>query len=128
RSGRARCRSRRFPPTARPAGTRLPRSSRSSRPGRRRRAGPASGSPRRGAHPAARQQLGAMGRVVAALVVPSLIAACAGPRREPAVRGLPKDDPAAPLSIVWVGHATVLIRLGRRYVLTDPNLGSALFV
>ena len=69
-----------------------------------------------------------MGRVVTALVVPSLIAACAGPRREPAVRGLPKDDPAAPLSIVWVGHATVLIRLGRRYVLTDPNLGGAIFV
>ncbi|MFN2547543.1 MAG: MBL fold metallo-hydrolase [Myxococcales bacterium] len=69
-----------------------------------------------------------MGRVVFALVVPSLIAACAGPRREPAVRGMPQDDPSAPLSVVWVGHATVLIRLGRRYVLTDPNLGGAIFV
>jgi N-acyl-phosphatidylethanolamine-hydrolysing phospholipase D len=64
--------------------------------------------------------------VLSALVIPSLIAACAGPRREPAVRGLPKDDPNATLSVVWVGHATVLIRLGHRYVLTDPNLGGAL--
>jgi len=66
--------------------------------------------------------------MLSALVVPSLIAACAGPRREPAVRGLPKDDPAATLSVVWVGHATVLIRIGHRYLLTDPNLSGAIFV
>src|SRR5438093_8042155 len=70
----------------------------------------------------------AMGRMLSALVVPSLIAACAGPRREPAVRGLPRDDPRASLSVVWVGHATVLIRLDHRYLLTDPNLGGAIFV
>lgn len=69
-----------------------------------------------------------MARLVSALVIPSLVVACAGPRREPAVRGLPIDDPGAPLSVVWVGHATVLIRLGARYVLTDPNLGGAIFV
>ncbi|HUJ29463.1 MAG TPA: MBL fold metallo-hydrolase [Myxococcales bacterium] len=53
-----------------------------------------------------------------------LLAGCAGPsRREPAVYGLPRDDAAAPLSVVWVGHATVLLRFGHRFVLTDPNLG-----
>lgn len=67
-----------------------------------------------------------MHRVLSALVVPSLVVACAGPRREPAVRGLPRDDPFAPLSVVWVGHATVLIRLGHRFVLTDPNLSGAI--
>src|SRR5256885_1306647 len=41
---------------------------------------------------------------------------------------MPIDDPEASLSAVWVGHATVLLRLGRRYVLTDPNLGGALLV
>src|SRR5436190_17503285 len=63
-----------------------------------------------------------------ALFIASLLAACAGPRREPAIRGLPKDDPASSLSVVWVGHATVLIRLGHRFILTDPNLGGAIFV
>lgn len=69
-----------------------------------------------------------MGRVASALVLPGLIAACAGARREPAVRGLPRDDPAATLSVVWIGHATVLIRIGHRFVLTDPNLGGGIFV
>jgi L-ascorbate metabolism protein UlaG (beta-lactamase superfamily) len=69
-----------------------------------------------------------MSRLFSALVVPGLIAACAGPRREPAVRGLPRDDPNATLSVVWVGHATVLIRLAHRYLLTDPNLGGAILV
>jgi L-ascorbate metabolism protein UlaG (beta-lactamase superfamily) len=36
---------------------------------------------------------------------------------------LPRDDPGAGLSVVFIGHATVLIRLGRTLVLTDPNLG-----
>src|SRR5438270_4074431 len=67
-------------------------------------------------------------QVVRVIFILILIAACAGPRREPAVRGLPRDDPSATLSVVWVGHATVLIRLGHRFVLTDPNLGGALFV
>jgi len=69
-----------------------------------------------------------MARVASALVLPSLLAACAGPRREPAVRGLPRDDPRATLSVVWVGHATVLIRLGHRFVLTDPNLSGSILV
>ena len=69
-----------------------------------------------------------MTRVASVLVLPSLIAACAGPRREPAIRGLPRDDPGATLSVVWVGHATVLIRLGHRFLLTDPNLGGSIFV
>ena len=46
----------------------------------------------------------------------------------PAVQGLPRDEPSASLSAVWVGHATVLLRLGHRYVLTDPNLGGSLLV
>jgi N-acyl-phosphatidylethanolamine-hydrolysing phospholipase D len=54
--------------------------------------------------------------------------ACTSAKREPAVRGLPKDDPAATLSVVWVGHATVLIRLAHRFVLTDPNLGGDIFI
>ena len=58
----------------------------------------------------------------------SLLAACASPRQEPAVRGLPRDDPSATLSVVWVGHATVLIRLGHRFVLTDPNLSGSMVV
>jgi N-acyl-phosphatidylethanolamine-hydrolysing phospholipase D len=67
-------------------------------------------------------------RGVLPAVMTSILAACVGPTREPAVRGLPKDDPAAGLSVVWVGHATVLIRLSHRFLLTDPNLGGAIFV
>ena len=40
---------------------------------------------------------------------------------------MPRDDAAAPLSVVWVGHATVLVRLGHRFLLTDPNLGGDIF-
>jgi len=58
----------------------------------------------------------------------SLLTACVGPTRDPAVRGLPRDDPSATLSVVWVGHATVLIRLRHRFVLTDPNLGGNIFI
>jgi L-ascorbate metabolism protein UlaG (beta-lactamase superfamily) len=50
-----------------------------------------------------------------------------GPR-EPAVDGMPLDEPTASFSAVWAGHATVLLRLGRRYVLTDPNLGGSLLI
>ena len=50
------------------------------------------------------------------------------PPREPAVQGMPLDQPRSALTAVWAGHATVLIRLGKRYVLTDPNLGGALMV
>ncbi len=46
----------------------------------------------------------------------------------PAVRGLAADDRSADLSAVWVGHATVLLRIGPQRVLTDPNLNGALFV
>ena len=60
---------------------------------------------------------------VIALAATFAITGCAAARHEPAVRGMPIDDPDASLSAVWVGHATVLLRLGRRFVLTDPNLG-----
>ena len=52
------------------------------------------------------------------------LAACAAVPT-PAVRGMPQDDPASSFSAVWVGHATLLLRFGHRYVLTDPNLGGA---
>jgi N-acyl-phosphatidylethanolamine-hydrolysing phospholipase D len=57
-----------------------------------------------------------------------LLAGCLVAHEEPAVRGLPRDDRMAPVSAVWVGHATVLLRVGRRYVLADPNLGGSIFV
>jgi L-ascorbate metabolism protein UlaG (beta-lactamase superfamily) len=41
---------------------------------------------------------------------------------------MPIDDPEASLSALWVGHATVLLRFGRHFVLTDPNLGGAIMV
>ena len=44
------------------------------------------------------------------------------------MRGMPRDDRSAPVSAVWVGHATVLIRIGNRTVLTDPNLAGAILV
>jgi len=53
---------------------------------------------------------------------------CAAAHHEPAVRGMPVDDPAASLSALWVGHATVLLRLGRRNVLTDPNLSGSIVI
>jgi len=55
-----------------------------------------------------------------------LVCGCLVAHQEPAVRGLPADDRAAPLSAVWVGHATVLLRIGNRTVLTDPNLSGAI--
>jgi N-acyl-phosphatidylethanolamine-hydrolysing phospholipase D len=64
----------------------------------------------------------------APLLAPLALVACAAAHHEPAVRGMPVDDPEASLSAVWVGHATVLLRLGRRFVLTDPNLGGAIVV
>ena len=56
-----------------------------------------------------------------------LLAGCAVAYQQPAVRGMPRDERMAALSAVWVGHATVLIRLGHRYVIADPNLGGAIF-
>jgi N-acyl-phosphatidylethanolamine-hydrolysing phospholipase D len=65
-------------------------------------------------------------------LAPSLLAAalaaCAAAHHDPAVRGMPIDDPEATLSALWVGHATVLLRFGRHFVLTDPNLGGAIVV
>jgi L-ascorbate metabolism protein UlaG (beta-lactamase superfamily) len=53
----------------------------------------------------------------------ALLASCAAaPPRPPAVEGMPADDLRAPLSAVWVGHATVLLRFGHATLLTDPNL------
>jgi N-acyl-phosphatidylethanolamine-hydrolysing phospholipase D len=69
-----------------------------------------------------------LGRMRRSLLFFLPMLACASASREPAVRGLPKDDPSATLSVVWVGHATVLIRLAHRYVLTDPNLGGNIFI
>ncbi|HWE26260.1 MAG TPA: MBL fold metallo-hydrolase [Myxococcales bacterium] len=66
-------------------------------------------------------------RLVAVAAVIAMVG-CAAPGREPAVRGMPIDDPDASLSAVWVGHATVLLRLGRHFVLTDPNLGGNIAV
>src|SRR5690349_10729961 len=57
-----------------------------------------------------------------------LLNGCAVVYEQPAVRGMPLDDRRASLSAVWVGHATVLLRIGRRYVLADPNLGGAIYV
>ncbi len=59
----------------------------------------------------------------------ALCAACvAAPPRQPEVRGLPADDLGAPLSAVWVGHATVLLRMGHGVLLTDPNLSDQIAV
>jgi len=55
-------------------------------------------------------------------------AGCLVAHEEPAVRGMPRDDRSAPISAVWVGHATVLLRIGNRTVLTDPNLGGSIIV
>ncbi|TMA23467.1 MAG: hypothetical protein E6J85_01870 [Deltaproteobacteria bacterium] len=57
-----------------------------------------------------------------------LFCGCLVAHEEPAVRGMPRDDRSAPVSAVWVGHATVLIRIGNRTVLTDPNLAGAILV
>lgn len=54
-------------------------------------------------------------------------AGCAG-YHPPAVFGLPADAAGADLSAVWVGHATVLLKMGPQRVLTDPNLNGALFI
>lgn len=63
-----------------------------------------------------------------ALVAVTALVGCAAARHEPAVRGMVIDDPDASLSALWVGHATVLLRFGRRFVLTDPNLGGNIVV
>jgi N-acyl-phosphatidylethanolamine-hydrolysing phospholipase D len=63
-----------------------------------------------------------------ALALAPLLAGCLVAHEEPAVRGMPRDDEFAPLSAVWVGHATVLMRFGRRTVLADPNLRGAILV
>jgi len=62
------------------------------------------------------------------LLLLPLVSGCLVAHEEPAVRGLPRDERSATLSAVWVGHATVLLRIGRRTVLTDPNLGGAILV
>lgn len=54
------------------------------------------------------------------------VSGCVLAYQEPAVRGLPSDDREASLSAVWIGHATVLLRLGRHTVIADPNLGGAI--
>jgi L-ascorbate metabolism protein UlaG (beta-lactamase superfamily) len=65
---------------------------------------------------------------IAALLLTSCAALGPVPPHKPAVEGMPLDEPGSPLSAVWVGHATVLLRFGNHYLLTDPNLGGALVV
>lgn len=48
--------------------------------------------------------------------------------RPPRVSGLPRDDAAAPISAVWIGHATVLMRLGTKTVLADANFSNHQFL
>jgi N-acyl-phosphatidylethanolamine-hydrolysing phospholipase D len=48
--------------------------------------------------------------------------------RPPAVRGIPVDDASAPVSAVWIGHATVLFRLGEHQIVADANFSSRQFV
>jgi L-ascorbate metabolism protein UlaG (beta-lactamase superfamily) len=67
-------------------------------------------------------------RSVALSLFALLFCGCLVAHEEPAVRGMPRDDRSAPVSAVWVGHATVLLRIGSRTVLTDPNLGGAILV
>ena len=67
-------------------------------------------------------------RIEKAAALFSLAFGCASNRLEPAIHGLPLDDPGSRLSVVWVGHATVLLRFGNRYILTDPNLGGSIYV
>jgi N-acyl-phosphatidylethanolamine-hydrolysing phospholipase D len=67
-------------------------------------------------------------RSVALSLFALLFCGCLVAHEEPAVRGMPRDDRSAPISAVWVGHATVLLRIGNRTVLTDPNLGGAILV
>src|SRR5258705_1063427 len=56
------------------------------------------------------------------------LSGCALAYEQPSVRGMPLDDGRAALSAVWAGHATVLLRIGRRNVIADPNLGGAIVV
>lgn len=65
--------------------------------------------------------------LASSLLVGAALSGCAGPWT-PAVRGLPVDLPEAPLSVVWVGHATTIVRLGPARVLTDAHFGDRLFV
>jgi L-ascorbate metabolism protein UlaG (beta-lactamase superfamily) len=67
--------------------------------------------------------MGVMPRFVVAAIV---LSGCAVAYQQPAVRGMPRDDRQAKFSAVWVGHATVLMRFGRHYVIADPNLGGAI--
>jgi len=64
---------------------------------------------------------------LAAILLTIALSSCAI-SRPPAVVGMPKDDPDARLSAVWIGHATVLLRLGDQRVLTDPNLSGLLYI
>src|SRR4051794_37757289 len=67
-------------------------------------------------------------RSAASILFALLFSGCLVAHQEPAVRGMPRDDRSAPVSAVWVGHATVLLRIGNRTVLTDPNLGGSIIV
>src|SRR3954465_5315567 len=62
------------------------------------------------------------------LLISLLFCGCMIAHEEPAVRGMPRDDPRAPVSAVWVGHATVLLRIGNRTVLADPNLSGSIII
>lgn len=64
----------------------------------------------------------------ALLALAAASAACVMVPRPAPVLGLPPDDPGAPFSAVWVGHATVLMRFGGITLLTDPNLSDRILV
>lgn len=60
------------------------------------------------------------------LVVSSLILVGCGVGRSPAPapadsRAITLQSDASSIDVVWIGHATALIRLGDRWILTDPN-------
>ncbi|HZX64764.1 MAG TPA: MBL fold metallo-hydrolase [Myxococcales bacterium] len=67
-------------------------------------------------------------RNAALCLIALLFCGCMIAHEEPAVRGMPRDDPRAPVSAVWVGHATVLLRIGNRTVLADPNLSGSIII
>lgn len=48
--------------------------------------------------------------------------------RPPAVHGLPVDDARAPISAVWVGHSSVLLRLGDKTIFADANFSTHMFI
>lgn len=72
--------------------------------------------------------LGGMSAAPARLVLPALLllAGCNLDfgHRPAAVHGIPVDDSSAPVSAVWIGHSSVLLRLGDKKILADANFSN----